>query len=142
MKIDTLVTRTIPDTRGRLTIEITVQSGELSATASVPSGKSKGEHEAVEIDAEKAVENVNGEIAATICEQDFASLDELDEFLIKLDGTPNKSRLGANAILSVSIAATRLLSIQENVPLWKVISLRASKLFQTIVFEVERNLYV
>jgi enolase len=125
MKIDSATARQIPDTRGRPTIETTLHSGELSATASVPSGKSTGEHEATELDATVAVENVQGEIAATIGGRDFTSLDELDRFLIDLDGTENKSRLGANAILSISIAAQRLSALQDGTPLWRSIANRA-----------------
>jgi enolase len=125
MKIDKLTARTILDTRGRPTVETTLTAGDLSATASVPSGKSTGEHEAVELDAVQAIENVNDEIATAIIDRDFESLDELDNFLIELDDTPNKSRLGANAILSVSIAAMRLSAMQDNVPLWRAIANRA-----------------
>ncbi|HEY4501289.1 MAG TPA: phosphopyruvate hydratase [Candidatus Paceibacterota bacterium] len=125
MRIDHVVARQILDTRWRPTIETTLHSGEFSATASVPSGKSTGEHEAVELDATSAIENVNGEIAAALVKQDFQSLDELDNFLIALDGTPNKARLGANAILSVSIAAMRLSALQDGTPLWKAVAKRA-----------------
>ena len=130
MKIDSISARAIPDTRKRPTIETTLTSGNLTATASVPSGKSTGQHEACELrDADggvsNALESVNIEIAKAVLERDFATLDELDSFLIELDGTPNKSRLGANAILSVSISAMRLLAFQENIPLWQAISRRA-----------------
>lgn len=138
MKIESITARSIPDTRGRLTIEttLTTQQGStlnpnsqgrtlLHATASVPSGKSTGEHEAVELDAVQAIENVNGEIATALVGRDFNSPDELDTFLIELDGTPNKSRLGANAILSVSIAMMHLFALQENIPLWKAVAKRA-----------------
>ena len=129
MKIDSCVAKPILDTRGRQTIETTLSAGSLSATASVPSGKSTGSHEAVELrDADggvtQAVANVNGEIAAALAAQDFNSADEVDAFLIALDGTPNKSRLGANAILSVSIAAMRLFAQAEGLPLWKAIEKR------------------
>ena len=97
----------------------------LCATASVPSGKSTGSHEAKELDAVVAVANVNGEIAAALGDRDFVSADELDALLIELDGTPDKSRLGANAILSVSIAAMRLFVLSEGVPLWKATARRA-----------------
>jgi enolase len=138
MRIDRVEAKTIPDTRGRPTIETTLsmQQGStlnpnsqgrtlLHATASVPSGESTGEHEAVALDAAQAVEHVNGEIAAALGDRDFASLDELDTFLIKLDGTPDKLRLGANAILSVSIAAQRLSALQKGIPLWQSIAERA-----------------
>ena len=124
MNIDKAVARTIPDTRGRLTIEVTLASGTRSTTASAPSGKSTGTHEALELDASIAVENVNGEIASTLTQHDFNSADALDTFLIELDGTPDKSRLGANALLSVSIAAQRLFALGESVPLWSAIAER------------------
>lgn len=130
MRIDTISARTILDTRVRSTIETTIVSGSLSATASVPSGKSTGSHEAVELrDANggvtTAIANVNGEIAKALTGRDFASADEIDEILIALDGTPDKSRLGANAILSVSIAAERLFAAAACQPLWKSIARRA-----------------
>lgn len=130
MKIDTVVARSILDTRGRATIEATLSSGEFSVTASVPSGKSTGSHEALELrDADGgvagAIANVNGEITSALVGRDFATADELDTVLIELDGTPDKSRLGANALLSVSIAASRLFALSEGIPLWKSIAKRA-----------------
>lgn len=130
MRIDTILARTIPDTRGRPTIETTITSGDISATASVPSGKSTGSHEALELrdtdgGVATAVANVTGEIARAITGRDFVSPDEVDELLITLDGTPNKSRLGANAILSVSIATERLFAVAAGQPLWKAIAHRA-----------------
>lgn len=130
MRIDTIAARQILDTRGRPTIETTITNGTHSATASVPSGKSTGSHEACELRDKDggvmgAIANVQGEIASALIGRDFASLDELDELLIKLDGTPNKSRLGANAILSVSIAAQRLSALSQGMPLWRAIALRA-----------------
>jgi len=130
MRIDNITARSIPDTRGRPTIETTLGAGILSATASVPSGKSTGTHEALELrDADggvgTAVGNVNGEIAAALRNRDFTSAEEIDELLIRLYGTPNKSRLGANALLSVSIAAMRLFAQAEGIPLWKAIAKRA-----------------
>ncbi len=118
MKIDQVIAKPILDTRGRATLETTLRAGTHMATASVPSGKSTGKNEAIEIDANRAVENVNGEINSALAGHDFNSLDELDAFLIELDGTPNKSRLGANAILSVSIAAMRLSALLGNIPRW------------------------
>lgn len=129
MHIDRIEARTVLDTRRQPTVETTLYSGTMKATASVPSGKSTGSHEACELrDADgrvtTAVKNVNEEIAKAITGSDF-SPDALDSFLIQLDGTPNKSRLGANAILSVSIAAQRLSALLEGMPLWKAIAKRA-----------------
>ena len=131
MIITEIKARTVPDTRGRPTIETTLVAGDRSATASVPSGKSTGSHEAFELrdsdngSVEQAIENVQFEIARELAAHDFSSADELDAFLIELDGTPNKSRLGANALLSVSIAAQRLFAEADGVPLWKAIAKRA-----------------
>lgn len=129
MRIDSVVARPINDTRGRPTVEVTLSANALSATASVPSGKSTGSHEACELrDADgsvtTAIANVNGEIASALVGHRFHSLDELDTFLIELDGTPNKSRLGANALLAVSIAVQRLSALLEDVPLWQTIATR------------------
>ena len=130
MRIDHVEARQILDTRGQPTIETTISANTLSATASVPSGKSTGSHEACELrdtdgSVTRAIENVNGEIAKALVGRRFESLDELDSLLIELDGTQNKSRLGANAILSVSIAAQRLSALLEDVPLWSAIAKRA-----------------
>ncbi|OGG41146.1 hypothetical protein A2118_03685 [Candidatus Kaiserbacteria bacterium GWA2_50_9] len=125
MHIDSISSRPIPDTRGRPTVETTLAAGPLSIIASVPSGKSTGSHEACELDTTLAIENVNGEIAQALIGHDFTTPNELDVFLIELDGTQNKSRLGANAILSISIATQRLFALEAGVPLWKAIANRA-----------------
>ncbi|MDP2655732.1 MAG: phosphopyruvate hydratase [bacterium] len=125
MRIDSCIAKPILDTRGRPTVEVTLSANTFSATASVPSGKSTGSNEAVELDAARAIENVNGEIATALAGHDFTSADELDTFLIALDDTSNKSRLGANALLSVSIATQRLFATAEGIPLWKAIAQRA-----------------
>jgi enolase len=98
--------------------------------AAVPSGASTGEHEAVELrDGDKshylgkgtlkAVSHVNGEIAAALEGKDAADQAELDRIMIDLDGTPNKGRLGANAILAVSMAAARASAASEGTPLYR-----------------------
>jgi enolase 1/2/3 len=130
IRIDSVTSRSVPNSRGRATLETTLISGAHAATASVPSGKSTGSHEAIELrDADgsvkRTVANVNDIIGKAIVDREFASLDDLDALLIELDGTANKSRLGANAILSVSIAAQRLSSLTDGIPLWKAVHLRA-----------------
>ena len=133
MKIKDIKGREILDSRGNPTVEVdVVLDNGLVARASVPSGASKGEHEAVELrDGDvvrfsgngvlKAVENVNGEIADVItgmnvCEQGF-----IDETLVTLDGTRNKSRLGANAILGVSLAVAKAAAASLGIPLYRYI---------------------
>lgn len=144
MRIDSVSAVPIRDTRGRATLKATLSAGRLSATASVPSGKSTGSHEACELrDADgsvaSALSNVNGEIADALIHRDFNSPDEIDEFLIALDGTLDKSRLGANAILPVSIAAQRLFAQEENMPLWRAIATRGG--FTTAEIFKERSDY-
>ena len=100
--------------------------------ASVPSGASTGEHEAVELrdgdkarylgkGVRKAVSNVNGEIKKAVRGKDALMQGELDQILIDLDGTPNKARLGANAILGVSLAAAKAAAVSKGMPLYKYI---------------------
>jgi len=130
MRIDSVIARSILDTRKRPTIKTVLTAGTFSVTASVPSGKSTGSHEAFELrdpdgNVLQAISNVNGEIAAALTSRDFNSPDEIDSLLIELDSTKNKSRLGANAILSASIAAQRLFALSEGVPLWRAVAKRA-----------------
>ncbi|MCK9250692.1 MAG: phosphopyruvate hydratase [Solirubrobacteraceae bacterium] len=122
--------RQILDSRGNPTVEVevTLNSG-ATARAAVPSGASTGEFEATELrdggDAylgkgvTTAVANVNGEIAQAIKGRDADDQAGLDRALIDLDGTPNKSRLGANAILGVSLAVARAAAADAGQPLWK-----------------------
>jgi enolase len=130
MRIDRVSARSILDTRGKPTIETTLISGGFSAVASVPSGKSTGAHEARELrdkdgSVTTAIKNVTDIIGSAITGHDFATPEDLDRILLELDGTPDKTRLGANAILSVSIAAMRLFAQVNGVPLWKEIARHA-----------------
>ena len=123
--------RQILDSRGNPTVEADVLLADGSlGRAAVPSGASTGEHEAVELrDGDpamykgksvlKAVENVNSEIAEALANWDAADQHGLDARMIELDGTPNKGRLGANAILSVSMAAARAMAVSLKVPLYR-----------------------
>jgi enolase len=129
-QIETVHARQILDSRGNPTVEVdlVLRSG-AQGRAAVPSGASTGEFEATELrdggDAyggkgvTKAVANVNGEIADAVRGADALDQSGLDRTLIELDGTPNKSRLGANAILGVSLAAARAAAAEENQPLWR-----------------------
>ncbi|MDD5488170.1 MAG: phosphopyruvate hydratase [Candidatus Omnitrophica bacterium] len=130
-KITKVIGREIVDSRGNPTVEVDVvlEDGSLGRAA-VPSGASTGEHEAVELrDGDKsrymgkgvlkAVANVNGEISGKVMGMDAKGQKELDDVLIKLDGTPNKGRLGANAILGVSMAAAKAAAISAGQPLFR-----------------------
>jgi enolase len=123
--------RQVLDSRGNPTVEAEVfLDGGTSARAIVPSGASTGQHEAVELrdgneqrykgkGVLKAVENVNSEIAAALVGMDAADQRTLDAEMIALDGTPNKGRLGANAILAVSMAAARASARAFELPLYR-----------------------
>jgi enolase len=120
MKISSLSGRPILDSRGQWTVEVslTLQNG-VHATASVPQGKSTGATEARALPAAAAVRNINTTIATRIIHKDFFDQAAVDEFLVRLDGTPGKSRLGANAILAISIAFLRATARTKKIPLWK-----------------------
>ncbi len=123
--------REILDSRGNPTIEVEVQlSSGVVGRAAVPSGASTGEHEAVELrDGDtaryggkgvlKAVENVNDAIAQAVVEMDALNQVEIDRIMIELDGTPNKAKLGANAILGVSMACARAVAETYGMPLYR-----------------------
>ena len=129
-QIEHVHARQILDSRGNPTVEVelSVRSGAWGRAA-VPSGASTGEFEATELrdggpdwmgkGVMRAVENINGEIATAVRGQDASSQAALDRMLITLDGTPNKSRLGANAILAVSLAAAHAAAAEERLPLWR-----------------------
>ena len=132
MKIQQIVAREILDSRGNPTVEakVVLENG-VSAAAKVPSGASTGTHEALELrDGGKryggkgvlrAVKNVNTEIAKAVCGMDVAKIQEIDSKMMALDGTKTKSRLGANAILAVSLAVARAGAKAMNMPLYKYI---------------------
>ncbi|HEY64178.1 MAG TPA: phosphopyruvate hydratase [Caldilineae bacterium] len=131
--IEDIVAREILDSRGNPTVEVeVVLSGGDVGRAAVPSGASTGVHEAVELrdgDASryggkgvlKAVENVNTTIAEELLGWDALDQVGIDEFLIGLDGTPNKGNLGANAILGVSLAVAKAAAAAVGLPLYRYI---------------------
>ncbi len=130
-RIERVHGRQILDSRGNPTVEVDIrlESGALGRAA-VPSGASTGEHEAVELrDGDpgsflgkgvlRAVANVNGEIAEALAGADPGDQRGLDRLLVELDGTPNKSRLGANAILGCSLAAAKAAAADAGLPLYR-----------------------
>ncbi|MCW2968585.1 MAG: phosphopyruvate hydratase [Solirubrobacteraceae bacterium] len=129
-KIETVHARQILDSRGNPTVEVdlVLRSGS-TGRAAVPSGASTGEFEATELrdggapwlgkGVTRAVANVNGEIAQAVAGLDALDQQGLDRALIDLDGTANKSRLGANAILGVSLAAAHAAAAEEGLPLYR-----------------------
>ncbi|MBI5742390.1 MAG: phosphopyruvate hydratase [Candidatus Niyogibacteria bacterium] len=120
MKIKRITARQILDSRGDWTVEVELElKSGVTVRASVPQGKSVGAREAASVPADKAVQNVVKTIAPAVTKREFADQRAFDEFLIELDGTPAKTRLGANAILAVSTAFARACAVENGVPLWK-----------------------
>lgn len=130
-KIKAVKAREIMDSRGNPTVEVDVLlANGIVGRAAVPSGASTGENEAVELrDGDKsrylgkgvlkAVDNVNKIIAKKVTGIDSAKQEKIDMLMIDLDGTPNKARLGANAILGVSLAAAKAAALDQKLPLYK-----------------------
>lgn len=131
LEIEKVVGREILDSRGNPTVEAEVTLvDETVGRGTAPSGASTGEFEALELrdgdksrylgkGVSKAVENINGIISDTIVGMDASDIYAIDQAMIKADGTKDKSRLGANAILAVSIAAARAASISLDIPLYR-----------------------
>jgi enolase len=129
-QIEHVHARQILDSRGNPTVEVelSLRSGAWGRAA-VPSGASTGEFEATELrdggsawmgkGVSQAVANVNGEIATAVRGEDASAQSALDRMLISIDGTPTKSRLGANAMLAVSLAAAQASAAEERQPLWR-----------------------
>jgi enolase len=143
-----ITAREILDSRGNPTVEVDVvlEDGAFGRAA-VPSGASTGAHEAVELrDGDKAryfgkgvlkaVDAVNGEIADAVTGMDAEDQRRLDSALIQLDGTDNKSRLGANAILGVSLAAAKAQAISANLPLWRYVGGVSARVLPTPLMNI------
>jgi enolase len=137
--IDFIQARQILDSRGNPTVEVDVvlEDGTLGRAA-VPSGASTGEHEAVELRDDdkktylgkgvtKAVENVNSKIAPELIGLDARDQEAIDQLMIDLDGTPNKAKLGANAVLGVSMAVAKAAADASRLPLYRYLGGAAAK---------------
>jgi enolase len=148
MRIREIVAREILDSRGNPTVEadVRLESGHIGRAA-VPSGASTGKREALELrDNEstrfhgkgvtKAVSHVRGEIAQALVGMDASRQFEIDTTMIRLDGTPNKSRFGANAILAVSIACARAAAAALDLPLYRYLGGTNARLLPTPMFNV------
>jgi enolase len=146
--ITAIIAREVLDSRGNPTVEAEIQleSGAIGR-AIVPSGASTGEHEAVELrDGDKkrfmgkgvlqAVENVNGEIADALEGWDADDQRGLDRAMIELDGTPTKGRLGANAILAVSMAAARASAEHYGLPLYRYLGGAGANILPTPMMNI------
>jgi enolase len=129
-EISAIVAREILDSRGNPTVEVEVQTTSGSGRAAVPSGASTGEHEAIELrdgdkkrylgkGVQKAVDNVNQSLGPAVLGLDALDQALVDKILIDADGTPNKAKMGANAILGVSMAVARAAADSVGLPLWR-----------------------
>ncbi len=146
-QIERVHARQILDSRGNPTVEVDValRSG-AHGHAAIPSGASTGEFEATELrdggerwagkGVSRAVAAVNGEIATAVAGMDASDQEALDGALIALDGTPNKSRLGANAILGVSLAAAHAQAAEEGLALWRYLGGEAARVLPVPMMNV------
>src|SRR6516162_2227768 len=133
MRISRVVGRRVWDSRGRPTVEaeIFLEDG-ASGRAIAPAGASTGTHEALELrdggaafggfGVDRAVANINGEIASALRSMPIADQNAIDSRLIELDGTPNKARLGGNATIAVSMAALHAAAATCREPLWRILA--------------------
>ena len=140
--------REILDSRGNPTVEADVHLADGSmGRAAVPSGASTGEHEAVELrdgdttrylgkGTQSAVSHINGEIAQCVHGKDATGQVEIDRLMIELDGSPNKGRLGANAILAVSMAAARAAAKSQHTPLYRYLGGAGARLLPVPMMNV------
>jgi enolase len=146
-EIEKVHARQIVDSRGNPTVEVDVvlKSG-AAGRAAVPSGASTGEFEAVELrdggDAwsgkgvSRAIANANGELADAVRGVDAADQAGVDRAMIELDGTPNKGRLGANAILGVSLATAKAAAAEAGLPLWRYLGGEAARVLPVPMMNV------
>ncbi len=131
-KIKSIEAREILDSRGNPTIEVLLETKDEKVKSSVPSGASKGEHEAHELrdggkryngrGVLKAIKNINKVIAPKIIGKSVLGQEKIDKLMIDLDGTENKSKLGANSILGVSLAVCRAGAVSSKKPLYRYIN--------------------
>src|SRR3954465_9445660 len=146
-QIEKVHARQILDSRGNPTVEVeVVLRSNASGRAAVPSGASTGEFEAVELrdggsawngkGVGQAVEHVNGEIAEAVHGRDATDQAGLDRAMIELDATPNKGRLGANAILGVSLAGAHAAAAEEGLPLWRYLGGEAARVLPVPMMNV------
>jgi enolase len=137
VRIDKITAREILDSRGNPTVEVDVRlRGGAFGRAAVPSGASTGEHEALELrdgkkryggkGVQKAVEHVNRILAPKLKGRDARKQAEIDRFMIDLDGTPTKKRLGANAVLGVSLAVAKAAAAEAGEPLYRYLGGRGA----------------
>jgi enolase len=146
-EIQSVIAREILDSRGNPTVEVEINTLSAVGRAAVPSGASTGEHEAVELrDGDKkrylgkgvltAVRNIETTLGPSIIGMDALDQAAIDRVLIDADGTPNKSKLGANAILAVSMAVARAAAETVELPLWRYLGGAAARVLPTPMMNI------
>jgi enolase len=146
-EISAVLGRTILDSRGNPTVEVEVQTASGHGRAAVPSGASTGEHEALELrdgdkkrwhgrGVQKAVDHVNQTLGPSVIGMDALDQPAVDQVLLDADGTPNKSKMGANAILGVSMAVARAAAEAVGLPLWRYLGGVQARLLPTPLMNI------
>ena len=141
-EISAVLAREILDSRGQPTIEVEVHTESGRGRAAVPSGASTGEHEALELrdgdpkrfggkGVRKAVEHVERELGPAIVGMDALDQPQIDRVMLDADGTPNKSKMGANAMLGVSMAVARAAADVVGLPLWRYLGGAQARILPT-----------
>ena len=121
MIIENVKLNKIYDSRGQETLEVILYANGINAVSQVPQGKSKGANEVISLEYQKAKEVLENSVKAEILSHDFGNIENFDNFLIRLDGTENKSRLGGNLMLGLSLSFARLLAQNEHKELWQIL---------------------
>jgi enolase len=146
-EISAVLARSILDSRGNPTVEVEVQTASGRGRAAVPSGASTGEHEALELrdgdktrwqgrGVAKAVDNVNQSLGPSVIGMDALDQWAVDQVLLEADGTPNKGKMGANAILGVSMAVARAAADAVGLPLWRYLGGAQARLLPTPLMNI------
>src|SRR6266852_5189490 len=148
MRIQNIKAREVLDSRGNPTVEVDcVLEGGVRGRAGVPSGASTGEHEALELrDGDKkrwlgrgvgkAVDNVNKTLGPSVVGMDALDQAAVDTVLLEADGTPNKGKMGANAILGVSMAVARAAADAVGIPLWRYLGGAQARVLPTPLMNI------
>jgi len=146
-EINAVLARFILDSRGNPTVEVEVQTDSGRGRAAVPSGASTGEHEALELrdgdkkrwqgrGVSKAVDHVNQSLGPSVIGMDSLDQSAVDQVLLDADGTPNKGKMGANAILGVSLAVARAAADAVGLPLWRYLGGVQARLLPTPLMNI------
>lgn len=135
-KIKNIIAREIKDSRANPTVEVELETEKGNYIASCPSGASTGKNEAMALPAEAAIKNISEIIAPKLKGKDVLNQKEIDGLMIVLDGTENKSKLGANAILSVSVAVCRAGAASKKISLYRHITELAGYQLQTANYKL------